>query len=113
MVWKKNSWFALGMAALSLALVFAAFGDLGSGSSANQMHVIGPAAGPSAQVYSTGPNGRASYRLDAMTYELAVAADTIAVSSGMAYAADYYSKAYAKETCYWADGGERGPPAYI
>ena len=110
MIWKKNSWFALGMAVLSLALVFAAFGDLGSGSSANQMHVIGPAAGHTVLLYSTGSNGRASYRPDGMTHELSVAEETIAVSSGMVCAADYYSKARATKACYWADGGERGPP---
>ena len=110
MVWKKN-WFALGMAVLSLALVFAAFGDWTSGSCASQALVIGPAAGRTVQVYSTGSNnGRASYRPDGMVYELSVTADAIAVSSGMAYAADYCSKARARNACYWADGSERGPP---
>ena len=120
MVWQKkffkskeNRCLALGMALLSLTLVFAVCGDWGSGGGASQIPVIGPAAGPTAQVYSTGANNsKTSYRPEWMACDLSVAASAIAVSSGMAYSADYYPQAYARKACYWADGGERGPPKH-
>ena len=117
MVWQKkfyrmqkNNCFALGMALLSLTLVFAACADMSSHSSASQILVIGPAAGPVVQVHSTGTNNsRASYRPDGMMNEVSVAADTTTITSGMAYAADNYSGGRARKAYCWADG-ERGPP---
>ena len=117
MVWQKkflrmqkSNCLALGMAVLSLTLVFAAYADMGSYSSASRFLVIGPAAGPTAQVPSMGTNnGRASYRPDGMVNEVSVVTNTTTTTSGMAYAADNYSQARARKAYCWADG-ERGPP---
>ena len=107
----KNNWFSLGMAVLSLTLIFGACGEMSSGNSAGQVLVIGPAASYSVQVYSAGSNsGRASYRLDWAANEFLVNTNTITEPDGMTYAADYSFRALARQACYWADGGERGPP---
>ena len=99
----------LGMAVLSLALVFAACGDLGTGQSASEVLVIGPAPGPIAQVNYTGAyNGRSS-RPGEMVYEFSVAANSFAVLSGMAYIADNCSQVRTGKAYNWASG-ERGPP---